>query len=345
MIEKYLKYVNDFNTGEIEHLIDMFESVENILRFFHKKDLLEYIDPFDTDVEDYQLEILNYLLNVVNDKKTLEYCVAQLSDVIPTDDGYYMRVQDREDFAELFYGGGRDTSARDVAKAVLGEDNDMFDRYWDTTDDIYRDVVEELNPENIERLKQYMLSVLTNWKIEVDDETPDLFNNYSEDGIFYLTPENVGDVIGDRESFMYLIDNDYLDDLESELSNIHSNAYNSAYETEIYNDVTSELETFFDMKSAKWEASPSFKGSQKLTEFYYVKFNPNEVVNSIKKYVADKNNWGYYDYNLNNVSTWINMMNTFMENGDESYLDFRIPDYPDSRLVDKYINEFLPDYI
>lgn len=345
MNEKYLKYVNDFNTGDIDHLVDMFDNMENVLRFFHKKDLLQYIDPFDSDVEDYQLEILNYLLNVVNDKKTLDYCVAQLSDIIPTDDGYYIRVRDREDFAELFYGGGRDTSARDVAKAVLGEDNDMFDRYWNTTDDVYRDVVEELNPENIERLKQYMLSVLTNWKIEVDDETPDLFNNYSEDGIFYLTPENVGDVIGDKESFMYLIDNDYLDDLESELSSLHSNAYNSAYETEVYNDVTSELETFFDMKSAKWEAAPPFEGSQKLIEFYKIKFNPNEVANSIKKYVADRNNWGYSDNNLNYVSTWINMMNTFMDNGDEPWLDFRIPDYADGRLVDRYINEFLPDYI
>ena len=85
MSEKYLKYVNDFITGDIDHLIDMFDSMENILRFFHKKDLLQYIDPFDTDVEDYQLEILNYLLNVVNDKETLEKCVAQLSDVIPKD--------------------------------------------------------------------------------------------------------------------------------------------------------------------------------------------------------------------------------------------------------------------
>ena len=345
MIEKYLKYVNDFNTGDIDHLIDMFDSVENILRFFHKKDLLEYIDPFDSDVEDYQLEILNYLLNVVNDKKTLDYCVAQLSDIIPTDDGYYIRVRDREDFADLFYGGGRDTSAKDVAKAVLGED-DMWDRWGNTTDDIYRDVIEELNPENIELLKKHILDVLTNWKIEVDDDSPDLFHNYADDeGIFYLTPENVGDVIGDEESFMYLIDNDYLDNLSSELYGIHSNAYNSAYETEVYNNVFGELETFFDMKSAKWEASPPFEGSQKLIEFYKIKFNPNEVVNSIKKYVADRNNWGYYDYNLNNVSTWINMMNTFMENGDEPYLDFRIPDYPDSRLVDKYINEFFPDYI
>jgi hypothetical protein len=251
MIEKYLKYVNDFNTGDIDHLIDMFDSVENILRFFHKKDLLEYIDPFDSDVEDYQLEILNYLLNVVNDKKTLDYCVAQLSDIIPTDDGYYIRVRDREDFADLFYGGGRDTSAKDVAKAVLGED-DMWDRWGNTTDDIYRDVIEELNPENIELLKKHILDVLTNWKIEVDDDSPDLFHNYADDeGIFYLTPENVGDVIGDEESFMYLIDNDYLDNLSSELYGIHSNAYNSAYETEVYNNVFGELETFFDMKSAK----------------------------------------------------------------------------------------------
>jgi hypothetical protein len=346
MNEKYLKYVNDFNTGDIDHLIDMFDSMENILRFFHKKDLLEYIDPFDSDVEDYQLEILNYLLNVVNDKKTLEYCVAQLSDVIPTDDGYYIKVRDREDLSDLFYDGGRDTSARDVAKAVLGEDNDIFDRWGNTTDDIYRDVIEELNPENIERLKQNMLNQLTNWKIEIDDDSPDLFNNYADDeGIFYLTPENVGDVIGDEESFMYLINNDYLEDLESELYGIHSNAYNSAYETEVYNDVTSELETFFDMKSAKWEASPPFEGSQKLIEFYKIKFNPNEVANSIKKYVADRNNWGYSDNNLNYVSSWINMMNTFMENGDEPWLDFRIPDYPDGRLVDKYINEFFPDYI
>jgi hypothetical protein len=345
MNEKYLKYVNEFIAGDFDYLIDMFDSMENILRFFHKKDLLQYIDPFDTDVEDYQLEILNYLLNVVNDKKTLEYCVAQLSDVIPQDDGYYIRVRDREDFAELFNDRGRDTTARDVAKAVLGEDNDMFERWGNTTDDIYRDVIEELNPENIERLKQNMLNQLTNWKIEIDDDSPDLFNNYSEDGIFYLTPENVGDVIGDEESFMYLINNDYLEDLESELYSIHTNAYNSAYETEVYNDVTTELGTFFDMKSAKWEAVPLYKDATKLTEFYYVKFNPNELVGSIKKYVEDKNNWGYSDNNLNYVSTWINMMNTFMDNGDEPWLDFRIPDYPDGRLVDKYINEFFPDYI
>ena len=344
MSEKYLKYVNAFNNGDMDELLPYFETVENILRFFHKKDLLDLIDPFDSELADYQIEILNYSLNIADDKEILEKCIAQLSDVIYKDDTYYLYVKDREDLAELFYSGGRDTSARDVAKAVLGED-DMWDRWGNTTDDIYRDVVEELNPENIELLKKHMLSVLTNWKIEIDDETPDLFNNYSEDGIFYLTTENVGDVIGDEESFMYLINNDYLDDLESDLANIHSNAYNSAYETEVYNSVSNELETFFDMKSAKWESIPSNYNPEKLIEHYVLKFNPGEVFNSISKYVADTGNWGYYANNLDYVSTWLNMMNTFMDNGDESWLDFRIPEYPDYSLVDKYINEFFPDYI
>jgi hypothetical protein len=338
------EYIDEFNNGELDDLLKIFGSMEQILTFFKKQNILDDIDPFDNELSDYQLEILNFNLNVLKDKETLRVCVSKLDDIVTKDDGYYLYIKDREDLAELFYGGGRDTSARDVAKMVLGED-DMWDRWGNTTDDVYRDVIEELNPVNIEHLKKYMLDVLTNWKIEVDDLTPDLLNNYSEDGIFYLTPENVGDVIGDEESFMYLINNDYLDELSNELHSIHSNAYNSAYETEIYNSVTNELETFFDMKTAKWESIPSNYNPNKLIEHYVLKFNPNEVYNSISKYVADSGNWGYYANNLDYVTTWINMMNTFMDNGDEPWLDFRIPDYPDSRLVDQYINEFFHDFI
>ena len=39
------------------------------------------------------------------------------------------------------------------------------------------------------------------------------------------------------------------------------------------------------------------------------------------------------------------MMSELMENGDEPYLDFTIPDYADSSLVDRYINEMFGDYI
>lgn len=337
------EYIDEFNSGEIETLMGIFGSVEQILTFFHKQKILEYVDPFDGDLDDYQLEILNFLLNNLNDKSTMKYIVAQLSDVEIKEDGYYLRIGDKEDLAELFDNSGRNLTARDYVKAIFGEDN--WEHYDNTTDDIYRDVVEGLNPENIERLKQHMLDVLTNWKIEVDDSSPDLFNNYSEEGIFYLTPENVGDVIGDEESFMYLLDNDYLPDVTGDLYSIHSNAYNNAYESEIYNDAMSELGTFFDVKSGKWESTPISHNPEKLIEFYEIKFNPNELVNSIKKYVADTNNWGYYENNIDYIGSWLNLMNTFMDNGAEPWLDFRMPDYPDGRLVEKYINEIFPNYI
>ena len=337
------EYIDEFNSGEFDNLLGFFGSIEQILKFFHKQNLLQYIDPFDDNLSDYQLEILNYLLNVLNDRETLKYCIAQLNDIESKDDGYYLRITDKEDLAELFDNSGRNLTARDYVKAIFGEDN--WEHYSNTTDDVYRDVIEELNPENIERLKQHMLDVLTNWKIEVDDDSPDLFNNYSEEGIFYLTPENVGDVIGDEESFMYLLDNDYLPDVTGDLYSIHSNAYNNACESEIYNDAMSELETFFDVKSGKWDSRPTSNNPDKLIETYIIKFNPGEVVNSIKKFVEDRNNWGYYANNLDYVTSWLNMMNTFMDNGDEPWLDFRMPDYPDSGLVDKYINEIFPDYI
>jgi hypothetical protein len=343
MEEKYLKYVNQFNDGDFDSLFPFFNNMENILKFFYKKNLLQYVDPFDSNLGDYQNEILNFLINELGDKETLTKCISQLSDVEVKEDGYYLVVNDREDLADLFDDRGRDGTARDAARAIFGED--MWEPYHDTTDDVYRDVIEELNPENIERLKKYMLDILTNWKVEVDDSSPDLFNNYSEDDIFYLTPENVGDVIGDEESMNYLMDEGYLDELRSELYSIHINAYNSAYETEIYNDIMNELGTFFDVKSAKWESVPSRYGSEKLIERYVLKFNPNEVVNSITKYISDKNLWGYYDNNFDYRGGWLDMMNTLMDNGDEPWLDFRIPDYADSSLVDKYINEMFGDYI
>ena len=345
MSDKYLKYVNEFNNGEIDELLPFFENVENILKFFHKKGVINLIDPFSSDLYEYQNEILYYLLNVVNDKDTLHKCLNQFSDVVFENNEYYLKLSDREDLAELFDPRGRDGTTRDAAKYVLGEDS--IERYWDTTDDVYRDVIDVLDEKNIERLKKYMLDTLTNWKIEVDDYgSPELLIELSEEeGVFYLTPENVGQVISDEESMNYLMDEDYLNNLKSELYSIHDNAYNSAYEMEVYEDVMNELSTFFDISSVKWEAIPSKYNPEKLIEHYVIKFNPNEVKNSILKYVGDRTMWGYSDNTFENRSTWIDLMEYLMQEGEEPWLDFRIPDYADWSKTQEYINEMFGDYI
>ena len=339
------EYLDEFNSGEFESLLSMFGDMENILTFFQKRKVLHLIDPFDGDLQDYQLEILNFLLNKLNDKTILKKIVDLFADVAIKEDGYYLKLSDKSDLSDLFKDYGRDTSPRDVVKALFNDDN--WEHFSDTTDDIYRDVIEELNPENIERLKQHILDTLTNWKIDVEEmQSPDLFIEYADDeGIFYITPENVGDVIGDKESFMYLLDEDYLPNVTGELYSIHYNAYNQAYESEIYDDVMSELSTFFDVTTSKWITEPSRYDSEKLIEFYEIKFNPNELTNSIKKYVANRNNWGYYENCIDYIGTWLTLMYNLMDNGEEEWLNFRIPDYADWTLTKQHINELFPDYI
>jgi hypothetical protein len=338
------EYIDEFNSGDIEGLQSIFGDMENILTFFQKQNVLHLIDPFDSDLDDYQLEILNFLLNKSNDKTIMKKIVDLFADVVIKEDGYYLKLSDKSDLSELFKTYSRDVGPSDIVKSLFNDDN--WEHFSNTTDDIYDDVIEVLTPENIELLKTHILDTLTNWKIEIDDDSPDLFRDYSDDeGVFYLTPENVNTIIGDKESFMYLLDNDYLPDVTGDLHSVHYNAYNQAYESEIYDDVMSELETFFDVKTGKWITEPNSVNPELLREFYTIKFNPNEVVNSVKKYIGDTNNWGYYNNNIDYIGTWLSLMDILMDSGQEDYLDFRIPDYADWTLTKKYINEIFPDYI
>ena len=338
------EYIDEFNEGEFDNLLAIFGSMGRILKFFHKEGVIDKIDPFDGHLEDYQLEILNLMLNELNDKGTMDYCISQLSDVFKESDGYYLRLKDRSELSVLFSDNSRNLSARDAAKAVLSDD--MWETYSDTTDNVIRDVIEELSPENMEYFKQYLLGRLSKTKIGLDDYSPELLKNYSVDNnVFYLTPENVGDVINDEESFTYLLDNDYLPNLTGDLYSVHNSAYNNAYESELYDKIEGELSTYFNIDKSKWVSEPSRQNSQVMNEFYYVKFNPNEVQNSIKKYVGDSNMWGRYQNNIDYIEFWLTLMEGLFENGDEAYLDFRIPDYASHSDVVKNINELFKDYV
>ncbi len=344
MSDKLLKYVEEFNRGEISNLVDIFGGINSVLKFFKIKNLIHLIDPFIGELEDEQLELLDYMINTLDSEEVLEKCVKKLSDIVQKEDGYYLKMGDREDLSVLFDDRGRNLTTAQIATSVLGDDS--WHRYDNTTNDVYRDVISELNPSNVNLLKTYILNRLTNWKVEVDDDSPDLFKNYVDDeGVFYLESDNVGDVIGDEESMNYLMSEGYLEDLESELYNIHDNAYNNALESEIYNMVMNELETFFDTKSAQWVVEPKRLPHTQLIENYYIKFNPNEVKNSIKKYVGDRNLWSAYQYNIDYIGSWLNMMNELMEDGEEPRLDFRIPDYADYSRTNENINELFPEHI
>jgi hypothetical protein len=301
-----------------------------------KRGLLDEIDPHNTsDHEVWQNEYLLWLYE--SDKESYyKWVVRFLEDVIFENGKPYLEISERGDLSKLFCDGNRYDFSRDTIESILTGDGDVFERYWDTTDNVYRDVIEELTPENNKTLSDHIVTELKGKKIF--PETTELELIASEQGhpeYFEINSENVMRIIKDEDSMKELL-GDQLSELRGTLYSIHSSAYNSAYEEEVYNDVWDELSNYFE-GTGEWVSQPH--PYKKNTEIQYFRV-------PIRNFESDVNNYLYNNKGYGNSGTleyhgsYIGIMSE-----DRDCLSLRVSDYPDSRKVDKYINEFFKDYI
>lgn len=354
--------IQNFNDGDWDDISPIFNrKTTTFLKFLKSKNLLDRIDINQLPEDDFpEMEFLDslglldgleynsvpdeqsnrYLLYMLekNPSETLKFiCDNLLTDVELRGEDYYLRLTDREELSEFFQDYSRDTSPKDVAKSVLGED--YWERYWDSTDDVYRDVIEVLDKENLSHLSQYIIEHIGNQILSIDDYDTQFFDEISNElGEFTITSENVGGLLRDEESMNLLFKTD-LSDLKSELYSLHDSSYNSAYENEIYSSVMSELERLFvgniiEEPSTRNEKT-YYKPYIKIRDFY----------NDVHKFLSTFVGSGYNEDTLDYKGSYTDMIKHLMDEHEIEYLDFRIPDYPDHREVDKNINDMLTSYI
>ena len=147
-------------------------------------------------------------------------------------------------------------------------------------------------------------------------------------------------LIKDEEAMKELLNGD-LEDLKHELSSLHNNAYNGAYESEIYTDVWNELETYFVPQSWEYETKERYDGKKISHEYLKIRDFYNDVYDflSANEYPSWSNE--YLGYNDN----YCGFIRGMMDDGEKEWLSFRIPDYPDWTRIKKNINEIFGDYI
>jgi hypothetical protein len=343
--------IQNFNDGDWEDVSPIFNrKITTFLKFLKGKNLLDRIDinqiPEDEFPEMEFLDSLGLLDNLdyssVPDESSNKFllyklektptetlafiCDKLLTDVELRGEDYYLRLRDREELSELFKDYSRETSPRDVAKSVLGEDS--WDPYWDTTSDIYSDVIEVLTKENLAVISHYIIDRIGNQVLSTDDYDTQFFDEISnESGEFTITTENVDELLRDEESIKLLL-NDDLNDLKQELYSLHNNSYNSAYENEIYSSVMSELERLF---------------VGNIIEDKYIQIR--DFYNDVHKFLSTFEGSGYNDENLDYHGSYTGIIKQLMDEDEMEFLDFRIPDYPDHQEVDKNINDMLTSYI
>jgi len=320
------------NNFDVERYFNDYETFFNMLK---KRGRMGDIDPNNADNGgDWQNEYLLWLYD--NDKKNYyKWIQTLLNDVVIENGKAYLELSDRGDLARLFCKNDRNGLDRDTIESVLNGDND-WEPYWDTTDNVYRDVIEELTPENDKRLCEYIVDTLKGQQISAETEELELIaTEQGHPEYVEVNSENVKRIVDDEESMKELL-NGPLDHLKSELYSIHSSSYNSAYEDDVYRSIWYELQDYV-VGPGEWITKPH--PYKKNTEIQYNKLPLTAFEEDINNYLY--NNKGYGNSGtLEYHGSFISIMAE-----DRDCLSVHAPDYPDSRRVDKNINMYFKDYI
>ena len=328
-------FLEMFNNGDldVEKYFNDYDTWFNLLK---RKGLMSDIDPrnsVDSDV--WQNEYLIWLYE--NDRDKFYYWTEEfLNDIdvdLKTKKIYW--VGDRQDLASLFCDNKRDYS-RDTIEKILSDDGDWWESYWETTDDVYRDVIGELNKKNLERLKQVMIENLAGQKLSPETEEMKLLaSEQGHDDYWEINSDNVTRIIDDEESMNSLLD-DELRDLKSELYSVHSDAYNNAHQEDVYEEVWKELNDYFEGQG-NWISKPHPFKKDTIVQKFKIPISDFEGI--VTDYLYNNKGYGSQG-NLEYHGSFLGILNQ-----DRDCLSIRFPDYPSFSKVDKYINEFFSHYI
>ena len=372
-LEKFLEWFHDGREDEYDKILKVFGTTRRFLQAVikygeqdqidiayipHKEwvndpELFDFIvengilDSNDIDYDNLEDEVKNYYLLWLLGKDAsvgLNFiCNNLLTDVEIRNDGYWLRLRDRDELAEFFASSSRrsDYDVQDIAKQVLG-DGLNYEYFSETTYDVYGDVIEELNEKNIQILANYILKNIGNNDLNISDYNSDFFEELAQiqarDGMFQITQDNVMSLIKDKEAMEELMEGD-LFDLKSELYSIHSNAYNSSYENTIYDQVMEGLKEYFsspiDDVATKVGEKTKYTSYIKIDDFY----------GNVMTFIEENLGSGYSDSVLEYHGSYTSMMSQLFNEGTYDAIDFRIDDYPDHREVDQAINDYFGDYI
>jgi hypothetical protein len=331
-INELIEMFNEGDTDFIKYVND----IETFFKIVNKRGLMDELDPEGRLAEDYQNDLLLFYYQN-NKEKFWEYVLKFLGDVEMVDGKPYIVLNTMGDFAEIFCDGRRNDLSKDTVEVLLNGEYDSHSYGWDShdlTDDVYRDVIEELTKENLLHLKEYIIKTLEGQQVNPHTE---LLEDYAQQQghpeYVIVDQSNIDQIVDNKETMTELMDNE-LSDLRGELYSIYGSAYNNAYEDELYEDVWNELSTYFE--KGDWVSRPHIY--KKDTEVQKYRAPIHNFESNILDFLNQ--NKGYSNGTLEYWGSYLGILKDGWD-----CLSVYPSDYPDSRKVDKNINMYFSDYI
>jgi hypothetical protein len=324
-----LDIIDDFNSGAGGIVDEYFGGYENFFNVLKRRNLLHLIDPNGAYSDEWQSEFFLYLME--ND-------MTRLQEIFEKDFFYDVKFYDGQAYLELSYPSelarlfcdDRNTN-QDLIEQILGGNWDyIFDDVY--IDNVYDDIIHPLgkDPDKLNYLKKSFIDELNS--VEVYPKTNILQTIASQQDKDYPTIDNnnIDEVFRDSKTVNYLL-KEYLDDLDSNLRNLYSAAYNDAYLENVHDEIMDKLSKYF--LDAKWDSYLNNKGKKdyiyrcKIQDFW-----------SIVKDILIRDS--KYSRTLDYYGTFLSALEENTE-----CLRYYAPDYADSHLVDSNVRDMLYDYV
>ena len=294
----YGTFFNMLNRRGLIYKLENYEG-ENINHFL--------IWLFNTDKQEFRRKVVSYLSGDL---------------VIDESGNISLDVNDLEDLSYLFCKNSR-ISSRETVRSILNGEYDSDLGGYSATDDVYRDVIRNLNPKNYAILRKYIVDSLEGVEISTDE-------------FEFIDDSNVDEAIRDEDTMNSLLDNE-LYELNSSLYSLYDQAHGSVLIDEYRQDIFRELDDFFsgDGEYIRIPSKYSKSGTQQRFRIPVSTNFDNIIVDYLidNKDYADTGKLSYY-------GSYLDLLESQIE-----CLTVRWTNYPSSSEVDEMVNELFSDYI
>ena len=332
------------NDGEVEQLRDIirkyFNNDSELFFNYVIDEGLSSKEKFDyTLAELFPIHYLNFY-NSINPSEVKEYVANEIGDVIEEDGKYYMVLDDISDLSG-FFDEGRNSASQKYISSILTGDLDYYTDYYEIGDDL----VDDLTPENKQRLIEKVKEDGLNQEIEFNGDNDLIQSFIDSDGnssTFILTTERLNQIIAQRDGLYELIsESDNFEELHQEMGRWFNWAHDQATSDEIYNKVFREISDYFkvDKKElGKWKTftHQKYDGSTYTNEKYLVNVD-NIFGDVIRDSVSDLR---YWDEPIQLIS-YYGGLESYLKDATRLpslYLDYVHPDW--SNLKEIYNSHF-----
>ena len=320
--------IDDLNEGNHNFLKYFDDDYQLLFKFLEKRGALKLLDPNNYE---YQNPLLIYLLKE-DKEKFAKWATHYLGDVLYENGKFYLVIENKAELTLLFCETRNSLPTETIASLLSGEgDNDYWGDYY--SESLYTDIIQELSKSNLLRLKEYIIDVLKNVQLSPDTILlQDIANEQGHPEYVTVDSDSIDYIVDDKDTMNHLLENELSNSLEPELGSIYNNAYNQAYEDDLYESVWSTLDEYF-IRPGEWISRPH--KYRKNTEVQSYKIEIANFEQEILNFLTD-------DYhNMDYFGDYIPLLKSLMD----ECLKVYPPDYPSPRKVDKLINELFTDYI